>query len=174
MTFRVLTTCSFSSARPARGPAGASPAHPRTSVRRAAALVAEKLQAPEGLVESARHLSDSDFLEQLRTEAARRGIAAPALALEDVLEQLPAEGTAAEGRVAPLVASGLRTHRRQRTRLRRRVQRVSASQTAPFMRSAEVEAPESASAKLNRRRFVSSHEELQLCAAIKVRHSLLV
>ena len=165
MTLRVsLPTCSIA-ARPVRGPA---PAPARPSVRRAASLVADKLQTPAVSSPAAELLSDTDFLAELRAHATRHGLASPLLSLdEDAHEQQPAAGAPErhQAGAALLQASSLRTQRRARPRLRRRAQRARAAWTAS---AGAVAQGSEADAVTGAHALISREEEVELCAAIRV------
>ena len=152
--------------RPVRGPA---PSAARSSVRRAATLVAEKLHTAAESSPAAEVLSDTDFLAELRAHASRHGLSSPLLSLdEDACEQLPAACAPErhQAGAASLQASSLRTQRRARPRLRRRAQRARAARGAAAATESERDGVAGGHA------FISREEEVELCAAITVRHPL--
>jgi hypothetical protein len=137
----------------------------RASVKRAASLVAEKQLLSLVSGQPGGPLTDAEFLEELRTEAQRRGIAPPALVVDDC-EDAVVVGGEAQQQTCGATSRGAalrRPQRQQRPRLRRRVPRARAARALPAVGEVVDDGD------LTRKRaFLSRDEELELCAAVKV------
>ena len=136
----------------------------RSSVKRAASLVAEKQLLSLVSGQPGGPLTDAEFLEELRTEAQRRGIAPPALVADDCEDAVVVGGEAQQQTCGAIVrGAALRRPQRQQRRLRRRVPRTRAARALPA--AGEVVDDGDLTRK---RAFLTRDEELELCAAVKV------